>query len=189
MQQGANPAVLIPDGKLSLREGAVAIWPDFTAVPLFGRMIGALAQAEGIDLDSPFDDLDGRSRRIILHGAGESWYAVDRGAAVLTSDPKTISPGGFSFQYKGLFPALEEAGRISFVYRYKLQGMVDEVPCAGCMGGRLRDDAAAVRFKGFTLDQISRWPLGQALGFFKDLGIALTSSTSRATCCARCATV
>ena len=49
--------------------------------------------------------------------------------------------------------------------------MVDEVPCAGCMGGRLRDDAAAVRFKGFTLDQISRWPLGQALTFFKDLAL------------------
>ena len=29
--------------------------------------------------------------------------------------------------------------------------------------------AAAVRFKGFTLDQISRWPLGQALAFFKGL--------------------
>jgi excinuclease ABC subunit A len=76
---------------------------------------------------------------------------------------------GFSFQYKGLFPAIEEAGRVSFVYRYKLQGMVDDVPCAGCMGARLRDDAAAVRFQGFTLDQISRWPLDRALDFFKNL--------------------
>ena len=41
--------------------------------------------------------------------------------------------------------------------------MVDDVPCAACMGARLRDDAAAVRFHGHTLDQISRWPLGQAL--------------------------
>ena len=28
-----------------------------------------------------------------------------------------------------------------------------------------------MRFKGFTLDQISRWPLGQALAFFKDLAL------------------
>ena len=82
-----------------------------------------------------------------------------------------LPPGGFSFQYKGLFPAIEEAGRVSFVYRFKLQGMVDDVPCAGCMGARLRDDSAAVRFKGFTLDQISRWPLGQALAFFKGLAL------------------
>ena len=37
------------------------------------------------------------------------------------------------------------------------------------MGARLRDDAAAVRFHGHTLDQISRWPLGAALDFFKGL--------------------
>ncbi len=171
VQQGANPALLVPDGRLSLREGAVAVWPSFQAVPLFARMIEALSETEGIDLDAPFDDLDGRGRRIILHGAGESWYTVLAGAEEPRAPIKNGAPGEFSFQYKGLFPALEEAGRVSFVYRYKLQGMVDEVPCAGCMGGRLRDDAAAVRFKGFTLDQISRWPLGEALAFFKNLAL------------------
>ncbi len=142
---------------------------------MFARMIEGFAQAERIDLDTPFDDLDGRSRRIILHGAGETWYHVWRRhrrpavcgevarprhhAAAKSARKMPMAPGGFSFQYKGLFPAIEEAGRVSFVYRFKLQGMVDDVPCAGCMGARLRDDAAAVRFKGFTLDQISRWPL------------------------------
>ena len=40
--------------------------------------------------------------------------------------------------------------------------MVDDVPCASCMGARLRDDSAAVRFRDFTLDQVSQWPLGRA---------------------------
>jgi excinuclease ABC subunit A len=152
-------------------------------------MIEAIAQAEGIDLDTPFDDLDGRARRIILHGVGERWYTVpgDEEVSPPTSGPalrrreggpragdRASAPAyccqpGFSFQYKGLFPAIEEAARVSFVYRFKLQGMVDDVPCAGCMGARLRDDAAAVRFMGFSLDQISRWPLGQALMFFTGL--------------------
>ncbi len=171
VQQGANPAVLIPDGRLSLREGAVAIWPDFSAVPLFARMIEALADAEGIDLDTPFDSLDGRSRRIILHGAGDSWYKISAGAGGGQDRAKNGSAGEFSFQFKGLFPALEEAGRVSFAYRFRLQGMVDEVPCVGCMGARLRDDAAAVRFKGFTLEQICRLPLGEALDFFKKLAL------------------
>jgi excinuclease ABC subunit A len=163
-QHGANPAVLIPDPRRSLRDGAVAVWPGFDENPLFARMISALARAEGIDLDTAFDDLDGRHRRIILHGAGETWYSVPEDEA--TSQP------GFAFQYKGLFPAIEEAGRVSYVYRWKLQGMVDDVPCAACMGARLRDDAAAVRFHGHTLDQISRWPLGQALSFFKGLRLS-----------------
>ncbi|MHB1559091.1 MAG: excinuclease ABC subunit UvrA, partial [Isosphaeraceae bacterium] len=157
VQHGANPAVLVPDGRLSLREGAVAVWPDFAENPDFARMIAAIAVEEGFDISTPFDDLDGRARRIILHGAGDTWYRV-------------TGPGpSYSFQYKGLFPTIEEAGRVSFVYRYKLQGMVDDVPCAGCMGARLRDDSAAVRFQGFTLDQISRWPLDRALKFFSEL--------------------
>ena len=163
-QHGANPAVLIPDPRQSVRAGAIAVWPELDQNPLFARMIAALAEAEGIDLDVPFDDLDGRHRRILLHGAGETWYTV-------APEEATGLPG-FSFQYKGLFPAIEEAGRVSYVYRWKLQGMVDDVPCAACMGGRLRDDAAAVRFHGYTLDQISRWPLGQALDFFKKLKLS-----------------
>ena len=160
-QQGANPAALIPDGHRSLRQGAVVVWPDFDAHPMFARMIEAMARARGFDLDTPFDELEGRHRRTILHGAGEAWFTVPAGEA----GPE------FSFQYKGLFPAIEEAARVSFLYRYKLQGMVDDVPCASCMGGRLRDDAAAVQFRSFTLDQISGWPLGRALTFFETLGL------------------
>ena len=85
IQHGANPAVLVPDGRLSLRQGAVAVWPDFGTNPMFARMIEALARAEKIDLDTPFDDLDGRSRRIILHGAGETWYRVDGGTDVASA--------------------------------------------------------------------------------------------------------
>jgi excinuclease ABC subunit A len=161
-QHGANPAVLIPDGRKSLREGAVAVWPDFGENPHFARMIEALAAAQGIDLDTPFDDLEGRHRRTILHGAGEAWFTV----------PAASGEPEFSFRYKGLFPAIEEAARVSFVYRFKLQGMVDDVPCAACMGARLRDDSAAVRFRDFTLDQVSQWPLGRSHQFFKSLKLS-----------------
>ena len=159
VQQGADPAALIPDPARSLRAGAVVVWPKFSENPLFARMIGAMAEAEGIDLDLPFEELEARSQRAILHGKSDAWYSV----------PAAGPSPGFAFQYKGLFPAIEEAGRVSFVYRYKFQGMVDEVPCASCMGARLREDAAAVRFEGYTLDQICRWPLGQALAFFEGL--------------------
>jgi excinuclease ABC subunit A len=159
IQQGADPAALIPDGRLSLNAGAVAVWPRLDRNPLFARMVLAMAGAFGIDPDAPFDELDARQRRAILHGAGAAWFAV----------PAEGDQPGFSFQYKGLFPAIEEAARVSFLYRAKLQGMIGEVECAACMGARLRDDAAAVRFRGHTLDQISRWPLGRTLEFFKTL--------------------
>jgi excinuclease ABC subunit A len=194
IQHGANPAVLVPDGNVSLRAGAVAVWPELAATPLFARIVESLARAEGIDLDLPFNELDARSQRVILHGAGDTWYTVEstavqpqaaatgpRANTTRRSRRSPVQDGpaidaasagcAFSFQYKGLFPAIEEAARVSFMYRFKLQGMVDDVPCAGCMGARLRDDAAAVRFRGFTLDQISGWPLGRSLAFFQDLDL------------------
>jgi excinuclease ABC subunit A len=161
-QPGADPAALVPDARRSLREGAVACWPQYDANPFFGRMIEVLAHVKGIDLDLPFDDLEGRHRRVILHGTGDSWFRV----------PGAVGQPEFSFQFKGLFPALEEAGRVSYLYRARLSGMVDEVPCASCMGARLRDDAAAVRFRDFTIDQISRWPLDKTLEFVKSLKLS-----------------
>jgi excinuclease ABC subunit A len=158
-QHGANPAVLIPDGKRSIRDGAIVVWPSFAENKYFARMIEALAKVQGFSLDVPFDDLEGRHRRAILHGTGETWFPVEAGGG----------QPSFSFQYKGLFPAIEEAGRVSFWYRYKLQGMVDDVPCASCMGARLRDDSAAVRFRDFTIDQVGQWPLGRAHEFFQTL--------------------
>ena len=162
VQNGANPAVLIPDGKRSIREGAVVVWPNFAENPHFARIIEAMAKAQGFSVDTPFDDLEGRHRRALLHGTGETWFSV----------PDAGGQPGFGFQYKGLFPAIEEAGRVSFWYRYKLQGMVENVPCASCMGARLRDDSAAVKFHGFTIDQVGHWPLGHAHKFFQGLKLS-----------------
>ncbi len=53
-QQGADPAELIPNTNLSLRAGAVAVWPRFDANPTFAAMISAMAEASGIDLDLPY---------------------------------------------------------------------------------------------------------------------------------------
>ena len=71
------------------------------------------------NLDVPFDELDGRCRRIIFHGAGETWYSAGRGAKPQPASKRAAGmrpapPLGFAFQYKGLFPAIEEAGRVSF---------------------------------------------------------------------------
>ncbi len=161
IQQGADPAAMIPNGRLSLNEGAVVVWPRFGDNPLFAAMIRSVSEALDLDMDSPFDELDGRLRRAILHGTGPRTFEV----------PSTDGEPGFSFQFKGLFPAIEEAGRVSYLYRAKLSGMVGEVDCVSCMGSRLRDDSSTVRFREFTLDQVSRWPLGKALQYFSTLDL------------------
>ena len=109
-----------------------------------------------------------------MHGTGEQWFdvyqsAVARSAAegrTCTGADRPRVPATFRFQFKGLYPALEEASRVSPGFRGRLEHLVDEVDCTVCGGSRLRDDAAAVRFRDRTIDEICRQPLGKMLADF-----------------------
>jgi excinuclease ABC subunit A len=177
-QIGANPAVLVRDPKLSLADGAIAMWPN-AAKSQFGAMLSALAVHTGLRIDVPFEQLTARERRIVMHGAGEDWIDVWPVAASGKNKSTAASTAGqassgtqkskgneqplFRFQYKGLYPALEEAARLSPAMRGKLDHLVDDVECSVCGGSRLNELAAAVRLREKTIDEICRLPLGKLL--------------------------
>ncbi len=146
VQLGANPAALMHDAKLSLRDGAVSLWPDVRR-DISQKMLEAVHEATGLPIDSPVDEFNARQRRILFYGAGEQWLKVEH------------SPS-FHFQFKGLYPAIEEASRLSPSLRTRLEHLIDEVECGACGGSRLRPDASAMRFQGLTIDELCRMPLG-----------------------------
>ncbi|MBN2474835.1 MAG: excinuclease ABC subunit UvrA [Pirellulales bacterium] len=169
-QTGTNPAALLRDPKLTLAQGAVAIWPNVDG-RLFPLMLEAFAQGSGVPADVPFEQLGAKHRRLIMHGTGDRWFDAPLPAA--GSGPghsrgsKRASPHPvLRFQYKGLYPALEEASRLSPAFRSRLEHLVDEVECSVCSGSRLRDDAAAVRLRGRAIDEYCRLPLGSLLEQF-----------------------
>ncbi|REJ66425.1 MAG: excinuclease ABC subunit UvrA [Planctomycetota bacterium] len=153
-ETGANLQALLRDEKLTLAEGAVAMWPGVDN-KLFAAMLKALSAETEVPLDVPLEQLTARQRRIVLYGAGERWIDV------MPAGRRKASRPLFRFQYKGLYPALEEASRLSPRFRGKLEHLIDEVPCSACSGSRLRADAAAVRFNGLSMHDIGRLPLGQ----------------------------
>ncbi len=160
-QQGTNLAVLLDDPHRSLADAAVAAWPDPSTSSLFAVMLDEMARVEGLPLDVPFNQLSPADQRKVLYGTGERWFEV-------------VPPAGsssFWFQYKGLFPAVEEASRVSYTYRAKLQNMQGEVPCSTCGGSRIREDAAAVRLRGKTIQQLCEMPLSDALGFLRETNL------------------
>jgi excinuclease ABC subunit A len=67
----------------------------------------------------------------------------------------------FSFQFKGLENACEEAARLVASLRGKVDAVMDEVPCSECGGSRLADVASAVTLWGRPLDVWCRMPLGR----------------------------
>ncbi|MCD4726364.1 MAG: excinuclease ABC subunit UvrA, partial [Pirellulales bacterium] len=174
-QTGTNPAALLRNPKLTLAQGAVALWPEADN-RMFADMLDAFSCGTGVPLDVPFDQLGGHHRRMIFHGTGNLWFDVHKAATVGRAKNKkrlapALVPGAtdgrgfmFRFQYKGLYPALAEGSRRSPAMRAKLEYLVDDVECSVCCGSRLRDDAAAVRLQNRTIDEFCRLPLGRLLG-------------------------
>ena len=161
VETGADPTALLRSTQMTLAEGAILVWPAVEQ-PLFAAMLDALSRHTGLPIDVPYDQLSPRQRRLVLYGTGEEWIEVS-----LPGSGQAAAPTGFRFQYKGLYPALEEASRVSPRLRSRLEEFVGEIECSECGGSRLRDDASAVRFKDRTIDQYCRLPLGQLLEIVK----------------------
>ncbi|MCA8997600.1 MAG: excinuclease ABC subunit UvrA, partial [Planctomycetaceae bacterium] len=156
---GTDQSAVVANPNLSLREGAVSALPRPQESPGFLALLEGLGETFGIPLDEPWYKLNPRHQRLILQGTGEK--AFD---AVLPGSSQPVR-----VQYKGVYPAIEEATRISYSYRMQLQDMVGERPCSVCQGDRVRDDAAAVRLEDKTLPEISRLPLESLLDYLEGL--------------------
>ena len=154
-EQGTNLAALIADSKRTAVEpGRSPPGRIPRQNPLFARMLEAWARQFKVPLDVPFERLEPAQQRLVLHGTGDRWITVGKKAE-------------WKFQYKGLFPAIEEASRVSYAYRQQVHELVGEVPCSWCGGSRLRADAASVRFLDRTIHQLCSLPLSESLAFLK----------------------
>ena len=156
-ETGTNLSALLRDSKLSLREGAVAIWPSVDQ-QISQWMLDAMSEQLQVPVDVPFDELPQAARRIILYGAGDTWFEV-RARTKRGKSGATL----FRFQYKGLYPALDEASRLSSRFRGKMEHLLSEVECSHCGGSRLREDASAVQFRKKTISDYCRMPLESLL--------------------------
>ncbi len=171
VQTGADPRLFIRDPRLSLREGAIAAWPVPKGNPTLAALLEAVAEHVGFSLDTPFAELTPAQQAVVFHGTGSDWIPLRSGSASGKRKSKAAGETEASvlFQFKGLLAAVDEATRVSPVYRQKLDAVVQDVPCHRCGGSRLREDAAAVRFQGYTLGRLGDLPLQQALNFFENL--------------------
>ena len=175
VQKGASPALLIRDPKLSIRQGAIAAWPEINAENPFADFVEAIARQIGFSLDAAV------SNNWTLHTNRSSCTGpAKRGSRSIPSRKSQVpSPrrpgtrdfglGTFPSSTKDCFPpSTKHRGSASSIGS-KLDHLVNEVPCSTCGGSRLRDDAAAVRFLDRNLGDLCGLPLRATLDLFKGL--------------------
>ncbi|MFH1570286.1 MAG: excinuclease ABC subunit UvrA [Gemmatimonadota bacterium] len=149
MGAGVDREVVIPDRRLTVRQGAVALWGPIQD-PQFGDLLEAAGAALGFDLDTPLAQLSPEGRRALLYGSAERAVRL---------------AGGLEFRYRGVLPTVDEFAQQLPRFRDRME----EVECSACEGGRLRPESRAVRLRGASIVDLLRLPIEQSLPFFDAL--------------------
>ena len=158
-QLEADPALMIPDESLSIRDGAIAVsgWRNIKSDGIARMYFEALSKKYGFSLDAPWKELSDEAKDILLNGTRgeklELHYDQPRGAGVLYQP------------FEGIRLNVERRYREtqSDYSKNDLEELMSECPCPVCKGRRLRKEALAVTVGGQDIDAFTRLSVGEEL--------------------------
>ncbi|HEX4299951.1 MAG TPA: excinuclease ABC subunit UvrA [Gammaproteobacteria bacterium] len=161
VRQFFDPARVVTP-HLSLAGGAVRGW-DRRNVYYF-QLVQSLARHYKFNIETPFEDLPEKIRRVILNGSGDEsisfTYSNERG-----------NKSSRKHAFEGVLPNMERRYREteSLMVREELSKYLSARPCPDCEGTRLRREARNVFVAGENLPAITNRSVGDALAFFETL--------------------
>ena len=158
-------ARIVPDGTKTLNEGAISPWAAGDAT-LVREALGGLHRHFRVDLDTPFDRLPAKLRKILLHGPVPPRSRPVESAKRTTRGTRATEPFGRDFE--GILPNLRRrynAG--SWSQQELLEPLRSLQTCPACLGERLRPESRAVRVKGRTISEFLNLPIAEAVEAFE----------------------
>jgi excinuclease ABC subunit A len=156
--------LVVPNHDLTLKKGAVVPWAKSNPPsPYYMQVLGSLAREFGFSLDTPWKDLPGEVRLVILHGTG--------GKAVTL----TFVDGKKAYDVKKPFEGV--IGNLSrrmlqtesAWMREELSKYQSPQPCETCHGARLKPEALAVKVAMQDISHATHLSVVDALAFFSAL--------------------
>ena len=142
---------LVRRPELSLLEGALACTTRFGSLGCRGLRpedFWVVAKRRGFDLRKPWKDLTKAQRRLIIEGARGEERELGR-------------------PFQGVAAWLERCLRRG--KNPSLKGLRARLTCPSCKGDRLRPEALAVTFRGYTIARLSALTVREARDFFNGL--------------------
>jgi excinuclease ABC subunit A len=167
-EMSVDPNLVVPDGTLSLRKGAIAPWSRSTS-PYYFQTLDALAKHFGFSLTKPWADLPEKARNVILYGSGSEKvrFVYDDG---LRSYETVKTFEGVVVNLERRWKETESDWSREEIGRY-----MSDVPCLVCEGYRLKPEARAVRVSDRHIGQASALSVKAAHAWFEDLPNHLTA--------------
>ncbi len=132
-----DPELIIPDGELSLADGAIAPWRSANT-QYFTRMLESVANVNDIDLATPWEDLTAKQQKVVLHGV--------TGKMTVKYKNRYGRQRSYSTEYEGVIPWLKRRheGSDSEWAREQYEGYMRLVACSACGGARLKPATLAI---------------------------------------------
>jgi excinuclease ABC subunit A len=157
-----DPALIIPNPQLTLREGAIAPWANRNSVH-FAEFLDALTRQYGTDIYTAYQDLPAKFKQVLLYGSGDTpitFYFED--------DHRRIS---YQKPFEGIIPNLQrryhETG--SSWSREEIGRYMNFQACPECSGEKLNHASRSVKVGGLTIAQLTALSIAKLRTFFLDL--------------------
>jgi excinuclease ABC subunit A len=161
--------LVVPNEALTIKKGAVVPWAKSNPPsPYYMQVLGSLAREFGFSLETPWADLPGEVKLIILHGTG--------GKPVTLKFMDGRKSYEVSKPFEGVIGNLNRRmlSTDSAWMREELSKYQTAQPCETCGGARLKPEARAVKIAGEDISISTRRSVVDALAFFQSMPGHLT---------------
>ncbi len=165
-----DPDRILPDRKLSIRQGAIRAsgWSYADGGTIAQMYYEGLAAHYGFSLDTPVQDLPKKAVDVILYGTN--------GEKIKMTRKMEYGSGEYFTDFEGVLNNLQRRYRetSSEWMREELEEYMSEIPCPECHGHRLKSESLAVTVGGENISSLSRLSVSGALSFLDSLEPSLT---------------
>jgi excinuclease ABC subunit A len=162
-QKVIDPELIVPDPTLSLAEGALQPW-NRGVTAYWRRLIAAVAEENGVDIDRPWQKLKKAEREIFLNGTGGERHQV-------TYTNRFGRRRSYRVRFEGILNQLQRRYEEtdSETNRERIESYMAEQPCPDCGGARLRPESLAVKVGGISIAEYSDLSARAAAEWIDDL--------------------
>ena len=146
-------------------DGAIAPWRS-AHTQYFTRMLDAVADRHGFDLDVPWSKLGAKARKLIMQGDDDNVMVKYRNRYGRTRE--------YSTSYEGVVPWIKRRHESaeSDWSREQFESYMREVPCRACAGARLKPASLAVTVNGRSISEVCEMSIGESSKFLAGLELS-----------------
>lgn len=170
-----DPDLVVPDMKLSLKEGAVAPWHKIstknsaTHYKYYMQTLEGVAAHYKFSMYKAFEELTLDEQDIILYGSEDEEITFKYDDGYRTNTVKEV--------FEGVIPHLEQrvAKTESEYVREELGRFQSNKNCSACNGHRLKQESLCVKIAGLNVGEVTRMTITESTKWFDSLYEKLNS--------------